>query len=108
LLFPLVVELIPEGEEGSVDPVSGMSAEVILDIPSAATLTVPLAAVVNPGGSSPSVFRLRGDRMEQVEVEVMTLVGERVAVQGELAAGDEVVVSGHASLLDGQQVEVVR
>ncbi len=88
----------------------GMAAEVVFAVggESSGLLAVPLAAVLNPGGRQPEVFRLEGDRVHRVEVEVVSLVGERVAVRGDLEAGAEVVVTGHTALLDGDRVEVIR
>lgn len=102
-LFPVLVAL--EDADGLLP---GMTAEVSFALPSDRTLAVPLAAVLNPGGSRPRVFRLDGDVVTPVEVEVVELLGERVAVRAELSAGDEVVVTGHASLVPGDRVEVLR
>ncbi|MDY7092984.1 MAG: efflux RND transporter periplasmic adaptor subunit [Acidobacteriota bacterium] len=106
-LFPVVVAL---GEPQGVAP--GMTAEVLLTSRTNDSVTVPLAAILNPGGSRPRVFRLIDDGAEeivqQVAVRVEQLTGERVAVRGELEPGDLVVVSGHGGLLDGDTVEVVR
>lgn len=104
-LFPAVVALDP-GD----DLLPGMTAEVIFRVggQSSGLLAVPLAAVLNPGGRRPEVFRLDGDRVTRTAVEVEALVGERVAVRGDLEPGAEVVVTGHTSLLDGDRVEVIR
>ncbi|MEM9290985.1 MAG: efflux RND transporter periplasmic adaptor subunit [Acidobacteriota bacterium] len=106
-LFPVVVEVPGQGTVAA-----GMTAEVLLPAHSDAQLTVPLAAVLNPGGSRPSVFQLvdapEGPRVRKVAVEVDRLVNGRVAVSGELDSQQPVVVAGHSGLLDGQAVEVVR
>ena len=87
-----------------------MTAEVVFAVggEGSGLLALPLAAVLNPGGRQPSVFRLDGDRVTRVEVEVETLLGERVAVRADLVPGAEVVVTGHTSLLEGDRVEVIR
>jgi multidrug efflux pump subunit AcrA (membrane-fusion protein) len=54
------------------------------------------------------VFRTRGGRVESVFVEVGQLYGDQVTVEGDLAVGDEVVVTGLGSLTPGQAVEILR
>ncbi len=102
-LFPVVVSV-----EASDGISAGMTTEVAIPTESGERLTVPLGAILNPGGSRPTVFRLAGDRVEKVTVEVEMLLGERVAVAGDLQAGDQVVTTGLSSLVDGDVVEVVR
>ena len=112
-LFPLVISV---GDDPRL--AAGMTAEVVLSRSDQASLSVPLIAVVNPGGSRPAVFRLanglheppsgENPHVEKVLVTVNRLVGDRVMVNGALAAGDQVVVRGHGGLLDGEAVEVLR
>ncbi len=102
-LFPVVVSL----EEGA-EAAAGMTAEVLLQADDGPMTTVPLRAVLNPGGSRPSVFRVRDQTAEQVEVEVDRLIGERVAVRSDLEPGDDVVTEGHFGLVNGDAVEVRR
>ncbi|RMH23283.1 MAG: efflux RND transporter periplasmic adaptor subunit [Acidobacteria bacterium] len=103
-LFPVVVAL---DEAGPAAP--GMSAEVVVHLVEADLLTVPVEAVVDPGGARPAVFRLAPSSpatVEEVRIEVGALLGDRVVVRGPLAAGDRVVVGGQSGLLDGDPVEV--
>lgn len=100
-LFPVVVDLA-----GTAGVAAGMTAELLLPTKTAPDLVVPLHAVVNPGSSRPAVFVVTGDRARRVEVEVGQIVGERVAVRGDLRVGDRVVIAGHTQLADGDQVEV--
>jgi RND family efflux transporter MFP subunit len=102
-LFPVVVAL-----ERAPGVVPGVTAEVELSAGGEARPSVPVAAVIDPGGNDAAVFRAAGGRVERVPVSVRELVGSRVTVEGALAPGDEVVVAGHASLLDGEAVEVAR
>jgi RND family efflux transporter MFP subunit len=102
-LFPVLLSL-----EAAPGLVAGMTAEVLLTVRSSEALTVPLEAVINPGGRSPAVFRLEDGHAHKVAVTIEALSGERVAVQGSLRAGDEVVVTGQGALLDGEAVEVLR
>lgn len=106
-LFPVIARL-------DADPrlVAGMTAEVLLRLRDAATLAVPVEAVVNPGGRRPSVFRVvdgdGGPRVERLEVEVLHLLEASVTVRGLLEAGDRVVAAGQHALLDGDRVEIER
>lgn len=99
-LFPVVVRL-----PRSKDLAPGYTAEVQFEVETADAVMVPVAAVADPGGKNPFVFRVAGDRAEKVAVRVQRLVGDRVTVQSELQIGDRVVVKGHISLLAGEAVE---
>lgn len=100
-LFPVVAEF-----PFAPGLMAGMAAELVVRIDAGEQLAVPLAAIVDPNGMHPTLFRVRDDRAQRVEIEVRSLVGERVTVTGPLAAGDLVVVAGHGVLLDGDSVEV--
>lgn len=100
-LFPMVVSL-----EETAGVLPGMTAEAILSVPTPPRLLVPLAAVVNPGAGRPSVFVVAGDTAREVTVELGMFTGSDVSVNGDLAAGDRVVVAGHTTLADGKQVVV--
>lgn len=98
-LFPLRIVL--------AEPIpAGVSATVVLPVATPSQALVPVAAVANPGGQRPFVFRVASSRVERVFVEVRELLGDRVSIDGELESGDRVVVAGHARLLDGDAVEV--
>jgi RND family efflux transporter MFP subunit len=101
-LFPIVVAL-------PSDPalVPGATVEVEVQRRPRSRLTVPLVAVLDPGGARPYLFSVRDSRAEPVAVEVIGLDGDRVAVRGDLAAGTPVVVAGHIGLIAGDRVEVV-
>lgn len=101
-LFPVVVRL---PENASAAP--GATAEVLLARPAGSGLAVPLAAIVDPGGGSPSVFAVRRSRAVRVPVQVGDVVGERVTVVADLAVGEPVVVAGQASLTPGTTLEAV-
>jgi len=100
-LLTLVVALAPES-----GIVPGMSAEVVLAAAGPPALSVPLAAVIDPGASRPHVLRVRDGRVEVVAVTPGEVRGDTVAVAGPLAAGDTLVVAGHTALADGDEVEV--
>lgn len=102
-LFPVVIEVEPQP-----NLMAGMTAVLSLNLPSENQLAIPIESVVNPGGSRPSVFRVRENSVERVEVRVGRLLGEKVTVSGELQPGERVVVSGFSGLSDGESVEVAQ
>jgi len=101
-LFPVVVAI--DGDE----LVAGLTAEVRLQLPLSADAAVPVAAVVDPVGEQPVVYRVRDGVAEQVAIDATELLPGGVAVKGPVQPGDEVVVAGHGRLLSGDAVEVLR
>lgn len=85
----------------------GISVHVAVSHADVAALTVPLAAIVDPGTGQTRLFRVANDRAQLVPVTAGRLVGAHVEVTGALAAGDQVVVAGHQQLLDGEAVRVL-
>lgn len=104
-LFPVLVDI-----PATSGLAAGSTAELILELSTDDAMTVPVEAVVNPGGHQPSIFRLADagtpSSVEKLKVEVGSLLGERVIVHGPLRVGDRVVVGGQRGLLDGESVEV--
>ena len=74
----------------------------------AGSVRIPAAAVREAAGGSSMVFRVRGDRIERVAVRLGERRGEDIEVAAGLQPGDRVVISGPASLRDGQRVRVRR
>ena len=107
-LFPVRVLL----EDGDRSLVAGATAELVLRLTNEGALSVPVEAVVNPGGHRPVIFRVvqvaEGARVEKLPVTLGNLLGDRVTVHGDLDVGHEVVVGGQRGLLDGETVEVLR
>lgn len=102
-LFPVEIEL------SDVDDLRpGLTAELVLTLEGGPRMVIPLAAVLDPGTGRPRVFRIDDGCVEPVFVEIGQLFGDRVEVRGDLAATDEVVITGLASLTPGQAVEVLR
>ena len=99
---PAVLAL--EAEDGPA-PGDAVDVELVFDAP--AGFGVPLSAILNPGTRVSRVVRVRNDRAEHVAVQVGRLQGRHATVFGDLAAGDRVIVSGHAQLLDGEPVRVL-
>lgn len=101
-LFPVKVDLVPEPEVKA-----GLTARLIVDLSTEGVLTVPLASVVNPGGSQPYVFIYHQGRVARCPVTVGGIIADRIIVRGEIAAGDRVVTSGQSRLAHGDPVEVL-
>ena len=85
----------------------GATAEVVLKTTSRAALTVPIAAIVDPSGSRPAIFRVNEGIATLVSLELGDIYGDKVVVRSGIAAGDHVVTAGHANLISGEQVEEV-
>lgn len=100
-LFPLKVELVDEP-----GVVAGLTAQLIIDLSTQGVLTVPLAAVVNPGASQPYLFTCDGGKVSRRTITIGGIIGDRIVVSGNLHEGDRVVISGQSQLTDGQYVEV--
>ena len=101
-LFP-VKALLDENQP----PVrAGMTAQLLVDLPMENALTVPLAAVVNPGASRPFLFTYQDGYITKKQVHVDRIIEDRIVVKGELVESDKVVVSGQSQLSDGDVVEV--
>ncbi|PIE89202.1 MAG: hypothetical protein CR997_12580 [Acidobacteria bacterium] len=100
-LFPVVATL-----EQLPGLAAGMTAELILEVESKGEITLPVAAILNPGSSNPFVFCLDGEMVRRVPVTLSTFSGNRVVVSGNLSKDDRVVVSGHTMLTDGERVKV--
>lgn len=86
---------------------AGQAAEVTLIQHTPEAFIVPLAAVSDPVGGNPRVFRIAGQQVQQIAVTVLGGAGDRLVVEGPLAVGDQVVVAGHRVLGDGDPVRVV-
>ncbi|MDT8409623.1 MAG: efflux RND transporter periplasmic adaptor subunit [Wenzhouxiangellaceae bacterium] len=71
-------------------------------------VTVPLAAIIDPGTGVARLFRVRHGKAERVSVQMGQLRSGWVEVDGPIEAGDPVVIAGQSSLLDGEAVRVIR
>jgi len=101
---PVIIELEP-GDEAWLP---GEAVYAMVDGGATPALFVPLAAIVNPGTGISRVYRVNADRAEAVEIRPGLLADGWVAVDGPLRAGDQVIVAGQATLLDGEAVSVLR
>jgi RND family efflux transporter MFP subunit len=106
-LFPVVVTIPP-----SPRLIAGATAELVLHLETTNALALPVEAVINPGGHQPAVFKVVQDQdgahVTKVQVDVGTLLGNQVTVDGDLKPGDLVVVGGQRGLLVGEAVEIDR
>jgi multidrug efflux pump subunit AcrA (membrane-fusion protein) len=87
-----------------------MYAEARVDRRAVEGPTVPSAAVLSrlgpDGALADGVLVADGELARWVPVRRLAQDGDRVAVEGALAAGDRVLVSGHVDLADGSAIQV--
>ncbi len=108
-LFPVTVEI-------PVDPASsmiraGMQAEVIVVYADVQGLIAPLGAIVDPVGGNPKLFRVDDGMVTEIPVRILAIAEGEVAVEAletRLDSGDQVIVAGHLSLTNGQQVRMIQ
>lgn len=93
---------------GTVKPLAGMGGSVAITVnqlPQA--LTVPAAAVVS-NGEERYVFVVTGANVHRTVVRIGAETDAVLQVTQGLNAGDQVVVTGASSLVDGQSVKVAQ
>lgn len=100
-LFPVKVDIA--ATEGFT---AGMTAKIHFLLENNNALTIPMEAVVNPGASHPWVFVHKNGLIIRQPVQLGRLLKDRIIVRQGLSVGEEVVISGHSRLADGDQVEV--
>ena len=88
----------------SPDVKLGMTARVALDTGAAASLLVPLAAVVD-AGKGPVVWIVSAGKASPRPVRISRFQEDGAAVSEGLQAGELVVITGAGKLVDGQEVE---
>lgn len=91
----------------------GMYAEAVVDLRTLEqATTVPASAVLSRllanGTVSTGVFVATGDTARWTAVREVTRDGDRVAVEGELAPGAQVLVAGHVDLPDGAKIMIAK
>lgn len=102
-LFPAVITL--DAGDGLR---AGLTVEWRLHASEPRELTVPVAAVASPGGgNAPRVYRVVDGKARAVPVRLGAVIGERVIIEGDLAAGQPVIVLGLNNLTDGRAVAVL-
>ena len=101
-LFPVTVEILVDPETSMIR--AGMQAEVIVVYADVEGLIVPL-------GGSPKLFRVDQGAVTEIPVRILAIAEGEVAVAAErtqLNPGDQVIVAGHRSLTNGQQVRMTQ
>lgn len=68
-------------------------------------IIVPTEAV-NEENEESFVFLVKDNKAERVVVTVLETQSENTAIEGDVSEGDQVIVSGHLGLTDGDQVSV--
>lgn len=99
----LVEVLAPIPERHVNELVLGSRILGQIQLSSHRALVVPRSAILDQGGDA-HVFVVSQGKARRVGVQVSTETAEGVAVSGELAVGDRVVVSGNYELSDGMAV----
>ena len=95
----VIVELPPEASHWG----AGQSVTVDLQGNGDESLSVPLAAVINPGAGRAHLFSgSRAGRVFSVDVTTGAIRHGRIIVSGALAEGDIVAIAGHSQLLDDE------
>lgn len=101
-LYP--VEAIVENPNGSL--LTGMVIHLIVpEEVHEAALLVPTEAVVTENNES-FVYVVANNQANKLPITVLETGSEHTAIEGDIAAGDEVVTSGQLTLADGDEVEV--
>lgn len=101
VLYPLVLSLDEPGLQ------AGDAVEVGLARQQPGQLSVPLAAIMR-SAEGLSVFRIEGERVSRVAVEVRGMQGERALLEtGSLQPGEQVVYAGLTRLADQDRVELL-
>src|SRR5699024_9659236 len=100
------IEAEIDNEKEKLTP--GMTGKVALtDKKVKDTLIVPTAAIISEYEDD-FVYIVKDGKAKKVAVEVVETQTETSAVKGKLKKGEEIVVSGHFTLTDDSQVEVVK
>jgi multidrug efflux system membrane fusion protein len=102
------IELRATYDNADASLVPGQLVNVVVelaDIPNA--IVVPHDALAS-GPDGQYVYKIAGGRAQQIPVTVLFDDSKNVAVQGALAAGDDVVVDGQLEVVPGGAVEIVK
>lgn len=98
------VEILVERADGLLVPNSFVRADLTVAVLSD-VVVIPREAIQETS-EGPTVFRIAGGRAESIHPRLGPRDGARAAVLDGLAAGDEVVVRGAATLAPGTEVQV--
>jgi RND family efflux transporter MFP subunit len=85
--------------------ISGFVARAeISPLLSESSLAVPIESLVEADGNQAFVFIFENNKVEKRSIELLKIVGDKVAVKSGLTKGEEVVIKGASFLKDGQLV----
>jgi RND family efflux transporter MFP subunit len=99
----LVEVLVPIPEQRVDQLVLGSRVQGRIQLSSYRALVVPRRAVLDWGANA-HIFIVEGRKAKRVAVQTGAETADGIAVHGELAAGDKVVVSGNYELRDGMAI----
>lgn len=103
-LYP--VEASVENEDGDVLP--GMVA--VMNVPEKrikSAIILPSAAIIEESDGA-FVYVIEDGRAIKTEITITEAQSDRTAIEGEVNAGDQVVINGQLTLDDGSKVKVVK
>ncbi len=101
----LLLRALVPNPDGLLRP--GLFARVRLELAATMGLIVPESALM-PSGDAQYVYRVEGDMVKRVAVQLGQRLGANVEITSGLAEGDQVIVSGLQKVRDGTRVEIVR
>ncbi|MBW8189652.1 efflux RND transporter periplasmic adaptor subunit [Neiella marina] len=100
----LRLQLVINNDDGHMLPGSFLTGD--LPLADEAVLSMPLQAVAYEGHQR-FAYRLDGDRVQKVEIELGARNADEVEVIDGLQPGDEIVTEGLVKLNDGMRVQVI-
>ena len=103
-LYP--VEAIIENEDSEILP--GMVA--VMHVPETRiknAIILPTAAVIEDSDGA-FIYIVQDDQVVKTEITILEAQSDETAIEGEVNAGDQVVVNGQLTLEDGSKVNVVK
>lgn len=96
-------------EAGDSSFISGAVAKITVEeTVESDALLVPTEAVVESERESFVFVVTDEETVEQREVSVITMQSQQTAIEGDIEAGEEIVITGQSGLEDGDAVEVVK
>ena len=115
-----ITKLSPAANYGDLDQVvaaiesdnpilkPGLAVEALVPMTVPPSLTVDIDAVFDPGTGRPRVFRIQGDKVEQIAVKVLGMDGHRVRIDSHrLKESDQLAVGRLGQLRDGAEIVVL-
>jgi multidrug efflux system membrane fusion protein len=94
--------------ESSTELRSGQAVDVSLPLVAVPALSVPMSAITQSSSGVARLFRVENGHALAVDIRPGRLQGGWLEVEGDLAAGDLIVVAGHGRLLHDDPVRVLQ